>query len=243
MSMRLLLLLLMLTGSAGAQPWGQAQGAVEQWLQGAQVQAQGLTVEVPSWVEDGAFVAVDLTLHGAQPPLSLSLLRSGEEDPRIATVQLQAWEAPLRLSTRVRLPRSQQLIVLARDGRGRLWQAAQSVEVLASSCLSPSLGNNAATLGQLQGWLAAGDHGLELRSLLRHPMETGRRPGADGQLLARHLPTRFEINGAHGNLLRVEPFEGLAANPYWRLWLPAGHTPLLLRWVDADGREFRRQLP
>jgi hypothetical protein len=133
--------------------------------------------------------------------------------------------------------------VLARDGRGRLWQAAQSVEVVASSCLSPSLGNNPATLGQLQGWLEAGSQGLELRSLLRHPMETGRRPGADGQLLARHLPTRFEINGAHGNLLRVEPFEGLAANPYWRLWLPAGHTPLLLRWVDADGREFHRQLP
>ena len=134
MSLRAVLLMLMLAGPAVAQPWGQAQEAVEQWLQGTQAQTQGLTVEVPSWVEDGAFVAVDLTLHGAQPPLSLSLLRSGEEDPRIATLQLQAWEAPLRLSTRVRLPRSQQLIVLARDGRGRIWQAAQSVEVLASSC-------------------------------------------------------------------------------------------------------------
>ena len=89
MSLRVLMLL-MLAGQAVAQPWGQAQGAVEQWLQDAQVQAQGLAVEVPSWVEDGAFVAVDLTLHDAQTPLYLSLLRSGEEDPRIATWQPHA---------------------------------------------------------------------------------------------------------------------------------------------------------
>jgi sulfur-oxidizing protein SoxY len=242
MTLRVLVLVLLLAGPAAAQPWGQAQMAVEQWLQGREPQTQGLTLDVPTWVEDGAFVAVDLSLHDAEPPLVLSLLRSGEDDPRIARIELQAWEAPLRLSTRVRLPHSQQLIVLARDGRGRLWLVAQAVEVLSSSCLSPSLGDNGSTLGQLQAWVEQGQ-GLELRSLLRHPMETGRRPGTDSQPLPRHLPTRFEINGAHGNLLLVEPFEGLAANPYWRLWLPAGHTPLLLRWVDADGREFLHRLP
>ena len=65
--------------------------------------------------------------------------------------------------------------------------------------------------------------------------------------LARLAPTaRVHDNRIFvedGNLLRIEPFEGLAANPYWRMLLPAGHTPLLLRWVDADGRAFSRQLP
>lgn len=238
-----LLVLLVLAGPVAAQPWGQAQHAVEQWLQGHSVQAQGLTLDVPAWVEDGAFVAVDLRLQGAQPPLSLSLLRSAEADPRIATLQLQAWEAPLRLSTRVRLPRSQQLIVLARDAAGRVWLAVQWVEVLASSCLAPSTTQQGVVPGPLQAWLEPQGRGLELRSLLRHSMETGRRPTVDGQLVPRHLPTRFDINGVHGNLLHIEPFEGLAANPYWRLLLPAGHTPLLLRWVDADGREFSRQVP
>lgn len=238
-----LLVLLVLAGPVAAQPWGQAQQSVEQWLQGHEVQTQGLSLDVPTWVEDGAFVAIDLTLQDAQPPLSLSLLRSAEDDPRIATLHVQAWDAPLRLSTRVRLPRSQQLIVLARDGRGRVWLAAQAVEVLNSSCLSPSSAQPGSNLGPLQAWLEPQGRGLELRSLLRHPMETGRRPGVDGQLLPRHLPTHFEVSGPHGSLLRIEPFEGLAANPYWRVLLPAGQIPLLLRWVDADGRAFSRQLP
>lgn len=224
-----------------AQPWGTAHPSVERWLQGRALEPQGLTVDVPAWVEDGAFVAVDLTLQDAQPPLTLSLLRSAEDEPRIATLELQAWAAPLRLSTRVRLPQSQQLIVLVRDGRGRSWLAAQSVEVLASSCLSPPQAGASATFGQLQAW-ADGEHELELRSLLRHPMETGLRRDAQGQLIARHLPSLFEINGVHGNLLRAQPFAGLARNPYWRILLPKEHSPLQLRWVDADGREFSRQL-
>ena len=235
------LVLCLLAFPAYAQTWGSAQAAVDHWLQGRAVQPQGLTLDVPIWVEDGAFVAVDLTLHDAEPPLTLSLLRSGEDEPRIATLELHAWAAPLRLSTRVRLPQSQHLIVLARDGRGRVWLAAQSVDVLASSCLAPLQAGAAATFGQLQAW-ADGEHELELRSLLRHPMETGLRPDEHGQLIPQHLPRLFEVNGVHGNLLRAKPFAGLASNPYWRVLLPKGHGPLHVRWLDADGRAFSRQL-
>lgn len=241
MTLRLLVLML-LSGPVAAQQWGQAQHVVEQWLQGQNLQENGLRLQVPDWVEDGAFVAIELQLEGAQPPVSLSLLRSGEADPRIATLELRAWEGPLNLSTRIRLPRSQQVIALVRDGTGRVWMAVDSVEVLASSCLTPSSGNDHASLGELQAWLEAQGSGLELRSLLRHPMETGRRLTVDSQLLPRNLISHFELSGAHGEILSIEAFEGLAANPYLRLLLPAGHTPLILRWVEVDGREYRRQV-
>lgn len=232
----------LLLGSAEGGEWGRAQAPVEAWLGGQAPQPAGLTLELAEWVEDGAFVPLSLALYGAEPPVALSLLRSGEEDPRIARLQVHHFQAPLRLSTRVRLPRSQQLIVLARDARGRVWRAAQRVEVLASSCLAPSIDDGLAGLGRLQAW-AGGEQALELRSLLRHPMESGRRRAADGRLLPRRLAQGFEVRGAQGLLLEVEPFEGLAANPYWRLLLPLHSAPLRLRWTDADGVAYRKRLP
>lgn len=235
-----LLTLAVCSGLAHAD-YGTAQGEVTRLLAGANVQTQGLTLELPDWQEDGAFVPLTLHLQGAQPPVQLSLLRSGEDEPRIARLQLMAWREPLELSTRVRLPQSQQLIAVARDGRGRVWLAANSVAVLGSSCLSTPMGDPLAGLGQIKAW-ADGDAALELRSLLRHPMETGRRKNAQGQWLPRRLLRSFEVAAGQGDLLRVEPFEGLAANPYWRLMLPLGTGPLELRWRDADGQSYQTSL-
>ncbi|WP_296220152.1 thiosulfate oxidation carrier complex protein SoxZ [Pseudomonas sp. UBA2684] len=237
-----LLLTALLSHAAWGAQWGRAQPAVERWLDGQAPQAQGLTLQLAEWVEDGAFVPLSLTLHGAEPPVAISVLRSGEHDPRIALISAWLWQPPLQLATRVRLPSSQQVIVLARDGRGRVWLAAQSVAVLASSCLAPSLGDPWAGLGQLQAQ-ADGEDVLAVRSMLRHPMETGRRQTADGQRLPRRLAARFEIDGAQGRVLGIELFAGLAANPYWWLRLPRHSAPLLLRWQDADGALYQKRLP
>ncbi|KRW59734.1 thiosulfate oxidation carrier protein SoxY [Pseudomonas sp. TTU2014-080ASC] len=218
-----------------------ADELVEQWLGDQLAQDHGLTLEVAPWVEDGAFVPLDISLSGAQAPVSILLLRSQEDEPRIASVEVRRWAEPLRLSTRIRLPQTQSVIVLARDGRGRVWRSQQVVEVLSSSCLTPQPATLPANFGQIQVW-ADGDQALELRTLFRHPMETGRRPNQAGGLIPRHLPVLFEVAGSEGGLMRVEPFEGLSVNPYWRLLLPYRKQALDLRWVDADGRQFNAEL-
>jgi sulfur-oxidizing protein SoxY len=215
----------------------------ERLLAGGVPQADGLVLDVPEWVEDGAFVAVTLSLRGARPPLRLALLREAEDEPRIAHVELRGWHEPLRLSTRVRLPRSQALLVLARDADGRTWTVRQPVHIAGSSCLSPPVGDPAEGLGRSQAWRRLLDGGSELASLLRHPMETGQRHDAEGRLLPRHLLRELRVSGERGELMRVEVFAGLAANPYWRVVLPVEAGELGLRWRDDDGATFDRRLP
>lgn len=227
---------------SAARDWGQAGPWVEPWLAGRALQSDGLVIEAPQWVEDGAFVPIEISLKGATAPVSLRLLRSAEDEPRIADIQLNTWAEPLRFSTRVRLSHTQKLLLLARDAKGLLWLAEQTVEVLGSSCLDPQPATEPRNTGQIQGWLA-GERELELRTLLHHPMQTGQRPDLSGALIARHLPKRFMLSTAKAVLLEVEPFAGLSVNPYWRLLLPLTQRPLRVHWVDDDGREYRLELP
>jgi sulfur-oxidizing protein SoxZ len=239
---QLLGLLLSLWLPADANANAEVLQAEQQRLVGV-AQAQGLNLQVPAWVEDGAFVLVDIQLDQATPPLALSLLRLGEAEPRIARVTVAQWQAPLRLSTRIRLPKSQTLRVLARDGGGRSWQAEVAVQVLGSSCLTPLSANPLAGLGDWRVWQRATPAGYELVSLLRHPMESGQRRDQQGQLLPQRLLRSLALYAKGQPLLQIEAFAGLAANPYWRLLLPAEAMAVQLRWVDADGREQRQLAP
>jgi hypothetical protein len=207
-------------------------------LAGTWPQEEGLGVELAEWVEDGASIPIDLRLSGAQPPLTVSLLRDAEDEPRIARLTLWQWREPLRLGLRLRLPRSQAVEVLARDGSGRSWHLRRGVRVLGSSCLTAPVGDPRAGLGQGRLWLREQEGGLELASLLRHPMETGRRRDAAGQLLPRHLLQGLRIEEDGRALVDAELFEGSAANPYLRLLLPPGSQPRL-EWREADGNRYR----
>ncbi len=220
----------------------EAESQLAAFLGDRPLRGEGLEVTVAQGVEDGAFVPVDLQLRGARAPLELLILRSGEDDPRIVRVRLMRWQEPLRLSTRVRLPASQALIVAARDGDGRRWLWRREVSVYASSCAQAPNGDPLAGLGEFRVWGERGDE-LELRALLRHPMETGRRPGPDGQMLARRLLREFRLTDDAGELLVLQPFEGLAANPLVRIVLPARDGALRLRWEEADGTFYRDVWP
>lgn len=240
--MKKLLLGLSLLIATTAMAQERVDSELRRLLAGGTPQSAGLTMDVPEWVEDGAFVPVTVRLDGAEPPVQLLLLRSAEEDPRIARLRVHAWQPPLRLSTRVRLPQSQALIVAARDAQGRTWHVEQPVAVYGSSCLAPAGTDHLAGLGEIKVWAEAGD-GLELRSLLRHPMESGRRVGPDGALLPRRLLRAVGIGDATGDLLDGELFEGLAANPLLRVVLPPGRLPLQLHWDEADGQRHQAQWP
>lgn len=225
-----------------AQAAGLLEAERQALLEGGPVRQEGLGVDVPAWVEDGAFVPLTLHLQDARPPLRLVLLREAETDPRIAHLVLHRWRAPLTLTLRVRLPQSQTLEVLARDGDGRRWQVRQAVRVAGSSCLSPPTENPLAGLGETRAWLRPEGGGRELVGLLRHPMESGRRRDAAGTLLPRHLLQRLQVEGESGVLLELDAFEGLSANPYLRLLLSDTDRPAHLLWTDADGTVYRHAL-
>lgn len=55
---------------------------------------------------------------------------------------------------------------------------------------------------------------MEIRILLQHPMETGYRPGADGQVLPRDIVRRVEARFEGELVFAADLFPAIAANPY-----------------------------
>ena len=55
---------------------------------------------------------------------------------------------------------------------------------------------------------------IELRALIAHPMETGFRPGADGQVLPRNLIRHFVCRYDGEVVFSAELHPAIAANPY-----------------------------
>lgn len=76
---------------------------------------------------------------------------------------------------------------------------------------------------------------IEVRTMIGHPMETGYRPGANGQVLARNLIRRFRCSfddGARSELVfAAELFPAVAANPYLAFhFTPTSDGKLIFVW-------------
>jgi sulfur-oxidizing protein SoxZ len=56
---------------------------------------------------------------------------------------------------------------------------------------------------------------IELRALIAHPMETGFRPDANGQVLPRNLIRRFVCRYDDEVVFSAELHPAIAANPYF----------------------------
>lgn len=55
---------------------------------------------------------------------------------------------------------------------------------------------------------------IEISAIIRHPMETGHRPGADGRILPRDIIQRFRCHYNGELVFAAELFPAIAANPY-----------------------------
>ena len=55
---------------------------------------------------------------------------------------------------------------------------------------------------------------IEVRALIAHPMETGYRPGSEGQLLPRDLIRRFTCRYDGAVVFAADLYAAIAANPY-----------------------------
>jgi sulfur-oxidizing protein SoxZ len=84
---------------------------------------------------------------------------------------------------------------------------------------------------------------VRIRALIGHPMESGFRVDAQGQLVARRIIRRFtchEVTPGGDTLVFAADFHpAIAANPYvaFHLVAPASSTTLRLRWRGDEGFE------
>ena len=75
---------------------------------------------------------------------------------------------------------------------------------------------------------------IDVRLLLQHPMETGYRPGADGQTLPRNIVTRVEARFEGALVFAADCFPAIAANPYLAFALRATASGTLTLAFTGD---------
>ncbi|TNC71339.1 thiosulfate oxidation carrier complex protein SoxZ [Rubellimicrobium roseum] len=79
---------------------------------------------------------------------------------------------------------------------------------------------------------------VEVKILISHPMETGFRTGADGNLVPRDIIHELRCLYAGEEVFRAEIFPAIAANPFLGFFLRATETAEVeLLWTDEAGQE------
>lgn len=77
---------------------------------------------------------------------------------------------------------------------------------------------------------------LEIKALIRHPMETGYRVDSRGAPIARHIVTRFSADYDGEEVFRMDLTQGVAANPFIAFHTVATRTgELVFTWEDDRG--------
>jgi sulfur-oxidizing protein SoxZ len=80
---------------------------------------------------------------------------------------------------------------------------------------------------------------IEIRVLIQHPMETGFRVAADGQLLPRDIIKRFTCRFDDGSgevtIFAAELFPAIAANPYLAFDMVAANGTFAFAWEGDNG--------
>ena len=77
---------------------------------------------------------------------------------------------------------------------------------------------------------------IELKAMIRHPMETGYRRNQYGEQIPRDILTRFECRYNGETVFAADFFPSVAANPFLTFHTVATESGTLeFRWTDQAG--------
>ncbi len=80
---------------------------------------------------------------------------------------------------------------------------------------------------------------IELKALIRHPMESGFRRGARGEVIPRNIITTFECLYGGETVFKADFFPTMAANPFLTFHTRATESGTLeFRWTDQNGESW-----
>ena len=80
---------------------------------------------------------------------------------------------------------------------------------------------------------------VEVKTLARHPMETGYRRDDQGQPIPRDIIARFEVTYNGTQIFEADLSQGIAANPFIAFTTVAMETgEIVARWTDLAGKEL-----
>ncbi len=77
---------------------------------------------------------------------------------------------------------------------------------------------------------------IEIKALMRHPMETGYRMTDMGEPIERHIVERFRVTYAGEEVFAIDLTQGVAANPFFAFFVTAAESgELVFTWEDNRG--------
>jgi sulfur-oxidizing protein SoxZ len=80
---------------------------------------------------------------------------------------------------------------------------------------------------------------IEIKTLILHPMETGRRRNVQGQLMPRRIIHTFTCTYNGTQVFRADWHPAVAANPYLTFYTVATESGRLrFEWLDDDGTVY-----
>jgi sulfur-oxidizing protein SoxZ len=80
---------------------------------------------------------------------------------------------------------------------------------------------------------------IELKAMIRHPMETGYRRDRYGKQIPRHILKRFECRYNGEVVFAADFFPAVAADPFLTFYTIATDSGSLeFRWIDQDDAVF-----
>ncbi len=80
---------------------------------------------------------------------------------------------------------------------------------------------------------------MELKALIRHPMESGFRRGSRGEEIPRDIITTFECLYNGEKVFQADFYPTVAADPFLTFHTKATQSGTLeFRWTDQDGQSW-----
>lgn len=81
---------------------------------------------------------------------------------------------------------------------------------------------------------------IEIKTLISHIMETGRRKGKDGNLIPRKIINKFEATFNGKPVFTADVHPAISANPYLAFFAKVDESgEFAFKWTDDDGSVYQ----
>jgi len=115
------------------------QAAIREFSGGAQIVPGRVTLDIPPLVENGNSVPLTITIDSPMTEKEfvkvIAVFNEKNPQPNIATFHLNARSGRARVSTRIRLGDSQNIVAVAQLSDGSLWSGSAELIVTLPACI------------------------------------------------------------------------------------------------------------
>ncbi|RFA29165.1 thiosulfate oxidation carrier complex protein SoxZ [Alkalilimnicola ehrlichii] len=239
------------SATAYAAPVWERFEPVKALLDGATPRTNGIGLDIPLVSEDGSSVPLTVTADSRMRDddyiEEIHLFATRNPNPEIASFRLTPHTGLARIATRIRLNETQEVIAVARTNSGEYLVSSREARVTVNGCLTRADTYDADNIMnaryRVPNELARGEIG-EVLTMINHPMETGLREGADGEIIPRRLINRFTATLDDRTVLEARFNTSISANPYLRFHVrPEEAGTLTLAWEDETGAATQEKAP